>query len=72
MHRKYLLSLGWCILGVEGVLGLEHGGEGIDLDGSLDDQGIYHYVAAAGLGTFSSMMSLLSCMHCGTIMLSPQ
>ena len=49
---KYLLFLGWCILGVEGVLALEHDGDGIDTDGNLDDQEIYHYVVAAGLGMF--------------------
>ncbi|KAM6490780.1 hypothetical protein JOM56_013743 [Amanita muscaria] len=48
--RKYLLFLGWCILGVEGVLALEHDGDGIDTDGDLDDQEIYHYVPVAGLG----------------------
>ncbi|KAF8345096.1 hypothetical protein F5887DRAFT_229408 [Amanita rubescens] len=42
--RKYLLFLGWCILGVEGVLDLQPDGIGIDIDGGLDDQGIYHYV----------------------------
>jgi hypothetical protein len=52
--RKYLVFLGWCILGVEGVLALKHDGDGIDTDGDLDDQGIYHYVPVAGLGTFLS------------------
>jgi len=45
--RKYLVFLGWCILGVEGVLALEHDGEGIGTDGNLDNQGIYYYVADA-------------------------
>lgn len=43
--RKYLIFLGWCILGVEGVLPLEHNGEGIETDGDLDPEGIYYYVA---------------------------
>jgi len=43
--RKYLLFLGWCILGVEGVLA--HHGNEIPLDGNLINQGIYHYVAAS-------------------------
>jgi hypothetical protein len=60
---KYLLFLGWCILGVEGVLALELGGGGIDTDGDLDDKEIYYYVAAAGSGTFFLPMSLLSCVH---------
>ncbi|KIL57679.1 hypothetical protein M378DRAFT_87561 [Amanita muscaria Koide BX008] len=47
--RKYLLFLGWCILGVEGVLALEHDGDRIDTDGDLDDQEVYHYVPVAGL-----------------------
>ncbi|OAX35777.1 hypothetical protein K503DRAFT_802544 [Rhizopogon vinicolor AM-OR11-026] len=47
---KYLLFLGWCILGVEGVLALTQDGDGIDTDGDLDNQGTYHYVAdTAGL-----------------------
>jgi hypothetical protein len=43
--RKYLLYLGWCILGVEGELALEHNCDGIGTDGDLDDRGIYYYVA---------------------------
>jgi hypothetical protein len=31
--RKYLLFLGWCILGVEGALALDRGGSRIDTDG---------------------------------------
>lgn len=49
---KYLLFLGWCILGNEGTLALD-GGE-INMDGGLDDRGIYHFVPTAGLGTFFS------------------
>jgi hypothetical protein len=42
--RKYLAFLGWCILGVEGVLSLVSDGEELDLGGDLDDQEIYYYV----------------------------
>jgi hypothetical protein len=41
--RKYLQYLGWCVLGVIGVLNDEQG-NAIPLDGELDDQGVYHYV----------------------------
>ena len=49
--RKYLLFLGWCILGVEGELAIQYGGSGIETDGGLDNQGIYYYVTAADSGT---------------------
>jgi hypothetical protein len=53
--RKYLRFLGWCILGVEGVLALQAGGNGIDDNGGLTNRGIYHYVPAEQLeGTFLS------------------
>ena len=41
--RKYLRYLGWCVLGVIGVLNDEEGNE-IELDGELDDRGVYHYI----------------------------
>jgi hypothetical protein len=41
--RKYLRYLGWCVLGVIGVLNDERGNE-IALDGELVDQGVYHYI----------------------------
>jgi hypothetical protein len=59
--RKYLVFLGWCILGVRGQLALEDGGDGIPTDGSLEDQGIYYYVADVG-GKFSFKL-LLSCLQ---------
>ncbi|KAF8341791.1 hypothetical protein F5887DRAFT_1218252, partial [Amanita rubescens] len=40
---KYLLYLGWCILGAEGVLALEPDGDEIDTDEDLDED-VYHYV----------------------------
>jgi hypothetical protein len=46
--RKYLVFLGWCILGVVGRLAREDGGHGITTNGSLEDQGIYYYVADVG------------------------
>jgi len=51
--RKYLLYLGWCILGVEGKLARTHGGDGIDTDGGLEGRGIYFYIVADGTGTSS-------------------
>ena len=50
--RKYLVFLGWCILGVQGQLALEYGGGAIPTNGSLEDQRIYYYVADVG-GKFS-------------------
>ena len=41
--RKYLRYLGWCVLGVIGVLIDEQGNE-IALNGELLDQGVYHYI----------------------------
>ena len=53
--RKYLRFLGWCILGVEGVLALQAGGDGISDNGDLTNRrGVYHYVPTAALGTFLS------------------
>ena len=52
--RKYLLFLGWCILGIEGVLALQAGGDGIDDNGDLTNRGIYHYVPTEELGTLLS------------------
>ena len=61
--RKYLRYLGWCILGVEGVLALRHGGSGIDTTGDLENQGIYYYVVDAGTGTLFPRPSLSSRAH---------
>ena len=55
--RKYLVFLGWCILGVPGRLPLEDGGRGMTTQGPLEDQGIYYYVADVG-GMFSSKLLL--------------
>jgi hypothetical protein len=43
--RKYLVFLGWCILGIDGVLAVDEGGDEIDTDGDLDAGGTYYYVA---------------------------
>jgi hypothetical protein len=48
---KYLLYLGWCVLGVEGGLALQFSGSGIDENGGLDNGGIYYYVTATDAGT---------------------
>jgi len=59
--RKYLVFLGWCILGVQGQLALEYGGGAIPTNGSLEDQRIYYYVADVG-GKFSFKL-LPSCIQ---------
>ena len=58
--RKYLVFLGWCILGVEGGLAERHDSERMALDGALDDQGLYYYVTNGQIGKLSSTLSLLS------------
>jgi len=59
---KYLLYLGWCILGAEGVLSLKPDDpDEIDTDDDAVGGEIYYYVPAAPLGTFLS----LSCVHAG-------
>lgn len=60
---KYILYLGWCILGVEGVLASEPDGEGIDTDGDLEGRNIYYYVRPEDAGRFSLTVSLLPRMH---------
>lgn len=49
--RKYLVFLGWCILGVEGSLVEGHDSEQMELEGDLDDKGLYHYVKHDGTCT---------------------
>jgi hypothetical protein len=49
---KYLLFLGWCILGVEGVLAYEPNGDEIDTDGNLAEHEIYYFVAPDDAGAF--------------------
>jgi hypothetical protein len=56
---KYLLFLGWCILGVEGMLARERDGDGVGTDGNLNEHEIYYYVAPEGAGMFSLRTSLL-------------
>ena len=52
---KYLLFLGWCILGIDGVLALSSGDVGIDnMEGGLNDGGTYHYVVDADSSTLPS------------------
>jgi hypothetical protein len=64
--RKYLIYLGWCILGIDGSLALDHDGEGIGEDGGLEDQAIYYYVPPEG----SSRRYI--CVHCSDIALTPK
>jgi hypothetical protein len=49
---KYLLFLGWCILGVEGVLAYERDGNEIDTDGNLGEHEIYYFVGPDDAGAF--------------------
>jgi hypothetical protein len=43
--RKYLVFLGWCVLGIDGVLAVDSdGGDEINTDGILDAGGTYYYV----------------------------
>jgi hypothetical protein len=49
---KYLLYLGWCVLGSEGTL--RYGGNEIEADGTLYDQGVYDYVPNEALSEFLS------------------
>jgi len=42
--KKYLIFLGWCILGVEGSLSEAEEGEAMNLNGDLDDEGVYYLV----------------------------
>jgi hypothetical protein len=41
--RKYLVFLGWCILGVEGELAENPEGDTLPRAGALNDQGTYYY-----------------------------
>ena len=55
---KYLRFLGWCILGVDGVLAYEPDGDEVDTDGNLSEHEIY-YCNAEDEGTFSLTIPLL-------------
>ena len=46
---RYLLFVGWCILGVEGVLSLEPDGQERDSDDDIVEQEIYYYVRHEGV-----------------------
>jgi hypothetical protein len=50
--RKYLLFLGWCVLGMEGVLAVEPNGDGIVTEGGLNNRAIYYFVTPDGAGMF--------------------
>ena len=59
---KYLLFLGWCILGVEGVLAYEHDGVELALM-EIWVNAIYtiYYIRPENADTFSLTMPLLLC-----------
>jgi hypothetical protein len=44
---KYLLFVGWCVLGAEGLLSLQPDGEELDVD--IEEEGIYYYVRDRGV-----------------------
>ena len=39
---KYLLFVGWCVMGAEGLLSLQPDGEELDVD--IEEEGIYYYL----------------------------
>ena len=57
--RKYLIFLGWSILGVEGGLAEHHSSKQMGLEGALNDKGLYHYVTPEDTGKYFSTPSLL-------------
>jgi len=67
--RKYLLFLGWCVLGVEGELALQYGGSGIGTNGGLDNRGIYYYVTAHAGTLDLHAIADIACTH-GVLYLS--
>ncbi|KIM36071.1 hypothetical protein M413DRAFT_78713 [Hebeloma cylindrosporum] len=53
--RKYLLYIGSCVLGVDGILARVRDDVEINTDGGLDDQGIYYYVVAEDIDLASAI-----------------
>ncbi len=53
-RRKYLRYLGWCIVGVEGHVGMDspESVDNIGDDGELENQGVYRYRMAEGVYPF--------------------
>ena len=49
--RKYLRYLGWCILGVDGHVGMDSPSseDNIGDEGTLVDRGVYHYRVQEGI-----------------------
>jgi len=41
---RYLLFVAWCVLGAEGMLSLEHGGEALGPEVNIQEECIYYYV----------------------------
>ena len=62
--RKYLRFLGWCVLGVDGVVSESHNSsEDIGPDGDLNEGESYYYVTHVRTGKWSLRVLLLSCLH---------
>jgi hypothetical protein len=59
--RKYLVFLGWCILGVDGDLAeSDSSSEHIELDGDLNEGESYYYVTRERTGKWSLCVVVLS------------
>ena len=62
--HKYLRFLGWCILGIDGVVAESHSSrEDIGPDGDLNEGESYCYVTRGHTGKWSFFPLLLSCLH---------
>ena len=61
--RKYLLFLGWCVLGIQGFLAVSRDGEDIGELGGLEDEAIYYYVTP-------NSGRCHSCVNCTNIVLT--
>jgi hypothetical protein len=59
---KYLIYLGWCILGVEGQLTLRRGGNIINRDGDLANRGVYYYDVRDHISTSSFLSCTMECL----------
>ena len=59
---QYLLFVGWCVLGVEGLLSLQPEGEELDREDDIEEEGIYYYVSDRGV--FCEVTHLAVRLHC--------
>jgi len=66
---SYLLFVGWCVLGVEGILSLKPGGAELNPNDNIEEEEIYYYVRAEGVfavnnGVWQYTYPVLSKMNC--------